>query len=60
MVLPDGGGLETDTPLLREEVTTGVLGLGGEPGAQSAIDQTDAWTLHEPVVSPQTIGLEVS
>ncbi len=51
MVLPDGGGLEMDTPALSGGVTTGALGLGGEPCAQSASDQKNEWTVHEHVFS---------
>ena len=46
MVLPDGGGLEMHTPPLSGGVSTGVLGLGGEPGAQNARDQQNEWTVH--------------
>ena len=51
MVLPDGGGLEMDAPALGGGVVTGVLGPGGEPGAQSAGDQQNEWTVHEHVSS---------
>ena len=52
MVLPDGGGLEMDTPAFSGRVASGALSLGGEPAAQSASDQKNERTVHEHVFSP--------